>query len=87
MPVDTPKDVKNSNVELSELKQGDEVIIKWVNSSEETGTFTDEVTSIHKFDGGTEVSFSTGKIYGDFYPPIVRTPEGDEYRLETINRK
>lgn len=87
MPVDTPKDTKNSNVELSDLKSGDTVTVKWVNSSGETGTFTETVTRIRTFEGGTEVSLSQGKIYGDFYLPIVKTPESDEFRLETINKE
>lgn len=87
MPTDQPINPDDSNVELSELESDDEVTVVYRDSSGTRGEFDATVTRASTFDSGTEISLTqNAKIYGDFYPPIVRTPEGDELRLYTINR-
>ena len=85
MPVDKPKDSKNSNVQLHQLVSGDKVNIEYITSSGSTGVFSDIVKRTTKFDGGTQVNLENSIIYGDFYPPIVKIPNGEEYRLNKIN--
>lgn len=87
MPVDEPTKPNESDVELSELENGDEITVEFESSDGSIDEFTAEVTRTTKFDGGTEVRMTKNtRIYGDFYPPIVRTPNGDELRLRKINR-
>jgi len=86
MPLDKPKNPQDSNVELSDLEQGDTIVVEWVRTSNnELGKFISTVQRTSQFGGGTTVTLESGKIYGDYYPPIVETPQGNEYRLETIN--
>lgn len=87
MPIDTPINTDESDVQLSELEADDDVTITYQDSSGTRGEFDATVIRTNKFDDGTEISLTqNAKIYGDFYPPIVRTPEGDELRLYTITQ-
>lgn len=87
MPVDKPMRPEQSNVELSDVEKGDTLTVKYQASDGEQGTFTSTVTRVTTFDGGTELTFENdGKIYGDYYPAIVRTPGRRELRLHSLNK-
>lgn len=87
MPIDQPINPDESNIELSKLEQGDEVTVTYQSRDEQRRSFTGEVQRTSQFDSGTEITLTNGgKIYGDFYPPIVRTPAGEELRLYTITK-
>lgn len=86
MPVDKPMRPEQSSVALDEVEVGDNLTVKYQASDGEQGTFNSSVTRVTTVGGGTEVTFKNdGKIYGDYYPPIVRTPQGLELRLHSLN--
>jgi hypothetical protein len=85
MPIDQPINPKKSDVELSKLSQGDTVTVTYQSRDKQRRSFNGTVKRTSTFNGGTQVTLENGaKIYGDFYPPIVRTPAGEELRLYTI---
>lgn len=86
MPVDKPMRPEQSSVALDEVESGDTLTVKYQSSSGDQGVFTSTVSRTTTFGGGTEITFeNNGKIYGDYYPPIVRTPDGLELRLYSLN--
>lgn len=87
MPTDTPKNSKDSDISVDEANEGDELTIIYESRDEQRRSFTATVTRTNKFDSGTTLTLDNGaKVFGDFYPPIVRTPAGDELRLYIIEK-
>lgn len=87
MATDTPQNEAASDISVDEAEDGDELTIIYKSRDDQRRSFTSTVTRTTEFDSGTQLEFENGaKVFGDFYPPIVRTPSGEDLRLFIIER-